>query len=88
MIYSCQGIYQAAESGLGRLEGVVMTGEDVRQGFEAVLPHEETERLCAQLGVIERQRKLDLGMLVRAGHLDWHARRALPGRRPAVVSGV
>jgi hypothetical protein len=66
MIYSCQGIYQAAESSLGRLEGAVMTGEDVRQVFEAVLPHEEIERLCAQLGVIERQRKLDLGMLVRA----------------------
>jgi hypothetical protein len=43
-----------------------MTGEDVRQVFEAVLPQQEIERLCAQCGVIERQRKLHLGMLVRA----------------------
>ena len=43
-----------------------MTGEDVRQVFEAILPEHEMERLCAQFGVIERQRKLHLGMLVRA----------------------
>ena len=43
-----------------------MTGEDVRQVFEAILPQQEIERLCAQCGVIERQRKLHLGMLVRA----------------------
>jgi putative transposase len=30
------------------------------------LPQEEIERLCQQLGVIERQRKLNLGMFVRA----------------------
>ena len=43
-----------------------MTGEDVRQVFETMLPQDEVDRLCQQCGVIERQRKLDLGMLVRA----------------------
>ena len=43
-----------------------MTGEDVRHVFEAILPRAEIDRLCMQCGVIERQRKLDLGMLVRA----------------------
>jgi len=43
-----------------------MTGEDVRQVFEAILPEQEIERLCGQCGVVERQRKLHLGMLVRA----------------------
>jgi putative transposase len=47
-------------------EGAAMTGEDVRQGFEAILPPQDIERLCAQFGVIARQRKLHLGMLVRA----------------------
>jgi hypothetical protein len=43
-----------------------MTGEDVREVFEAILPQQDIEQLCAQCGVIERQRKLHLGMLVRA----------------------
>jgi hypothetical protein len=43
-----------------------MTGEDVRQVFEAILPAEAIERWCAPFGGIERQRTLDLGMLVRA----------------------
>ena len=43
-----------------------MTGEDVRQVFETMLPQDEVDRLCQPCGVIERQRKLDLGMLVRA----------------------
>jgi hypothetical protein len=38
----------------------------VRQVFETMLPQDEIDRLCQQCGVIERQRKLDLGMLVRA----------------------
>ena len=42
------------------------TGDEVRQVFEAMLPQEEIDRLCQQVGVIERQRKLNLGMLVRA----------------------
>jgi hypothetical protein len=43
-----------------------MTGDDVRTVFEPLLPQEEMDRLCQQWGVIERQRKLNLGMLVRA----------------------
>ena len=43
-----------------------MTGDEVRQVFEAMLPQDVIDRLCQQCGVIERQRKLHLGMLVRA----------------------
>ena len=43
-----------------------MTGEDVRQGFETILPHEAIEGLGMPCGVIARQRKLNLGLLVRA----------------------
>ena len=43
-----------------------MTGDDVRTVFEQMLPQEEIDRLCQQCGVIERQRKLNLRMLVRA----------------------
>ena len=43
-----------------------MTGEDVRQVFETIVPQQEIERLCARFGGIERQHKLHLGMLVRA----------------------
>jgi Transposase DDE domain len=43
-----------------------MTGDEVRQVFEAMLPQEEIDRLCQAFGIIERQRKLNLGMFVRA----------------------
>jgi hypothetical protein len=43
-----------------------MTGDEVRQVFEAILPQEEIDRLCEPCGVIERQRKMNLGMFVRA----------------------
>jgi hypothetical protein len=43
-----------------------MTGDDVRQVFEAMLPQAEMDRLCATFGVIERERKLNLSMFVRA----------------------
>jgi putative transposase len=43
-----------------------MTGDEVRKVFEAILPQEEMEHLCQQFGVIERERKLNLGMFVRA----------------------
>jgi putative transposase len=43
-----------------------MTGDEVREVFETVLPQAEIDRLCRQFGVIERQRKLNLGMFVRA----------------------
>jgi hypothetical protein len=43
-----------------------MTGEEVRQVFATMLPQDEVDRLCQPCGVIERQRQLDLGRLVRA----------------------
>ena len=43
-----------------------MTGDEVRQVFEAMLPQDVIDHLCRQCGVIARQRKLNLGMLVRA----------------------
>jgi putative transposase len=48
------------------VEGKAMTGDEVRQVFEAMLPQEAIDHLCQQCGVIERQRKLNLGMFVRA----------------------
>ena len=66
MIHFLQALHEAVGPEQGSLEGAVMTGEDVRQVFEAILPHQEIERLCAPFGVIERQCKLDLGMLGRA----------------------
>jgi hypothetical protein len=38
----------------------------VRQVFEAMLPQQEIDQLCQQFGVSARQRKLNLGMFVRA----------------------
>src|SRR5918992_1260509 len=66
MIYSPPVYDQEAESGRGTLEGANMTGEDVRQVFETILPQQDIERLCVQCRVIERQRKLHLGMFDRA----------------------
>jgi hypothetical protein len=43
-----------------------MTGDEVREVFEAILPQEEIERLSQPLGVIERPRQLNRGMFVRA----------------------
>jgi hypothetical protein len=43
-----------------------MTGDEVRQVFAAMLRQEAIDRLCAQFGVIERQRKMNLGRFVRA----------------------
>ena len=43
-----------------------MPGDDGRQVFEAMLPQDEMDRLCTTFGVIERERKLNLGMFVRA----------------------
>jgi len=43
-----------------------MTGDEVRQVFEAMLPQDEIEHLCQPCGVIARQRQRHLGMLVRA----------------------
>ena len=33
-----------------------MTGDEVRQIFEAMLPQDEIDRLCQRCGVIERRR--------------------------------
>jgi hypothetical protein len=65
-----------------------MTGDAVRQVFEAMLPQEEIDRLCQECGVIERQRKLNLGMLVRAMVISPDAGRCVSSGRPALVSGV
>ena len=65
-----------------------MTGDEVRQVFEVMLPQEEIDRLCQQCGVIERQRKLNLGMFVRAMVIGRDAGWSLPGGRPAVVFAV
>jgi putative transposase len=43
-----------------------MTGDEAREVFEAMLPQEEIERLCKEFGVVQRQRKRNLGMFVRA----------------------
>jgi hypothetical protein len=43
-----------------------MTGDEVRAVFEQMLPQDALNRLCQQCGVIERQRQLNLVMLVRA----------------------
>ena len=66
MLYFPQRFPQEAESGGGMLEGADMAGEDVQQVLEAILPQQDIERLCTQCGEIERQRKLPLGLLVRA----------------------
>lgn len=42
-----------------------MTGGEVRAVFEQMRPQEEMNRLGRPCGVIERQRKLSFGMLVR-----------------------
>ena len=66
MIYARPALHQEAERGRDCWEGADRTGEDVRQVCEAILPDEEIERLWRQWGGSERQRKLPLGMLVRA----------------------
>jgi hypothetical protein len=43
-----------------------MTGDEVRQVFEAMLPQAERNRRCQPCGVIARQRTRHLGMLGRA----------------------
>lgn len=42
-----------------------MVGSEVREILEKVLPAEEIARLCRELGVVERERKLDVSMFVR-----------------------
>jgi hypothetical protein len=53
-------------TGRNRVEGEVMTGDAGRQVCEAMVPQEEIDRLCQEFGVIERQRKRNLGRFVWA----------------------
>jgi hypothetical protein len=43
-----------------------LTGDEVRPVFEQMLPQDELGRLCQPCGVIERQRQLNLALVVRA----------------------
>jgi hypothetical protein len=43
-----------------------MTGDDVREVFEAIWPQEAIDRLCMDGAVMARQRKMHRGRLVRA----------------------
>jgi hypothetical protein len=43
-----------------------MTGDEVRQVFEAMWPQAEIDRCCEACGVSARQRQRHLGMCVRA----------------------
>jgi hypothetical protein len=57
--------------GITRQEGTIvkgeaMTGDEVREVCDAMLPQEEIDHLCERFGVIARQRQLNLGMFVRA----------------------
>ncbi len=43
-----------------------MTGKDAQEVFEEVLPSALIEEWCKELGVVERERKLEIGALVRS----------------------
>jgi hypothetical protein len=43
-----------------------MTGDDVREVFEEVLPQDLIERWSKQIGVVQRERKLEIAALARA----------------------
>jgi putative transposase len=45
---------------------IELTGDEVRELFEAVLPDVEIEAFAQELGVVERQRKLDVVAFTRA----------------------
>ena len=51
---------------LAQNEGKATTGDEVRQVCEAILLQQEIDRFYKQFGVIERRRKLHLGMSMRA----------------------
>lgn len=44
----------------------MLRGEDVRKVMEQILPESEIEEFARNLGVVERERKLDIGSFVRA----------------------
>jgi hypothetical protein len=43
-----------------------MTGDEVRQVCEASWPQEEIDRLCQACGGVPRERRRNLGLVVRA----------------------
>jgi hypothetical protein len=53
-------------SPFGGAGGEEMTGGEVHMLFRVALPQGGIDRLCAELSVIERQRKLNLGIFLRA----------------------
>jgi len=42
-----------------------MKGPEVKEIMESILPSDEIDRLCRELGVVERERKLDVGLFIR-----------------------
>jgi hypothetical protein len=56
-----------------------MVGSGVREILETLLPAEEIDRWCRELGVVERERKLDVSMF---------GKRPVGGRVPAHVPGT
>jgi hypothetical protein len=64
MRYSpCEGVLKSQDRQGQR--GEATTSNEVRQVFEVMLP-QQVDCLCQQFGVVERQRKLNLGVFVRA----------------------
>ncbi|HEX9871533.1 MAG TPA: hypothetical protein VGC99_23605, partial [Candidatus Tectomicrobia bacterium] len=59
-------VHWPAQHGEVAEEGADRSGDDVRAVFEAILPPQEIDRLCADYEVIARQRRLNRGRLVRA----------------------
>lgn len=66
MLYSPSMMHQQGKRRQLSEEGADITGDDVREVFEAILPQAEINRLCVDCGVIARQRKMNIEMLVRA----------------------
>jgi hypothetical protein len=63
---SPSAMHQLGQRGQVPEEGADMTGDDVREIFEALLPQEAIDRRCMDGDVIARPRKMTLGMWVRA----------------------
>jgi hypothetical protein len=69
VFYSPSGMHQQGKRGQLAEEGADMTGDDVHDVFEAILPQEEINRLCDE--------PRDVG--ARDGHRSRDAGRSLPG---------
>jgi hypothetical protein len=66
VFYSPSAMHQLGQRGQGPEEGAEMTGDDVREVFEAIVPQAAIDRLGMDGAVMARQRQMHLGMLVRA----------------------